>query len=195
MKQFGLYVSLSAVVGATVAVTVQGLLDSMKTSTIALDAKLMQWIQTIAERDLEIKNEIVHFLGHSNPEGLMINEQHTLATTTQEEHEKVIKDQVDALAKSIELMKDAMMQHTDLVEDNTKELVSISRDMDNILRSARALLADKTKYIERNIKRLSETLNVQTKKLKKVSSDLEKKVSQMKTDEDDAEFDPEALGV
>jgi hypothetical protein len=195
MKRFGLYVSLSAVVGATVAVTVQGLLDSMKTSTIALDAKLMQWIQTIAERDLEIKDKIDHFLGHSNPEGLMINEQHTLATTTQEEHEKVIKDQVDALAKSIESMKDAMMQHTDFVGDNTKELVSISRDMDNILRSARALLADKTKYIERNIKRLSETLNVQTKKLKKVSSDLEKKVSQMKTDEDDAEFDPEALGV
>ena len=193
MKQFGLYVSLSAVVGATVAVTVQGLLDSMKTSTIALDAELMQWIQTIAERDLEIKNEIVHFLGHSNPEGLMINEQHTLATTTQEEHEKVIKDQVDALAKSIELMKDAMMQHTDLVKDNTEELVSISRDMDNILLSARALLADKPRCIGKNIKKLSETLNFQTKRLEKVSSDLEKKVSQMKPDEDDAEFDPEAL--
>jgi len=65
--------------------------------------------------------------------------------------------------------------------------------MDNILLSVRALLADKTKYIERNIKRLSETLNVQTKRLEKVSSDLEKKVSQMKTDEDDVEFDPEAL--
>jgi hypothetical protein len=123
MKRFGLYVSLSAVVGATVAVTVLGLLDSMKTSTIALDAKLMQWAQAIAERDLDIKNEIVHFLGHSNLERLMINEQHTLATTTQEEHEKGIKDQVDALAKSIESMKDAMMKHTVFVEDNTKELV------------------------------------------------------------------------
>jgi hypothetical protein len=51
--------------------------------------------------------------------------------------------------------------------------------MDDILRSARALLADKTKYIERNIKKLSEKLNFQTERLKKVSSDVDK------------EFDPE----